>query len=344
MLVVACGDNSSPGDWQRVEATALDGISFEAVWGVGDDVWAAGPIYDLPLTAVVHFDGDSWDALPYVPVAPISYLPLPIRSLWATSPDDVWVAAGRLAHWNGHSWRISSPLGGEVQFSHIWASSAEDTWAVVEGPEGSVHQVAHSSGAGWTIVPDVPLDDPTSGCSNASDDIWIEGSAVGDTDPPMNFPTVAHWDGTSWTREGILGEDSSVRQVFCTGHSAVLITGGGYACVFSWNARVWDEAACGSWDSSLFDSFYSMWATDSGTGWVGGAQSVHDDEILVPQIWRYQAGVLTATVDRDFGLPGYGDNFSHLSIGGVRAIWQTSSGRTFAFGPGGLVHEYVGPR
>jgi hypothetical protein len=341
LLVLGCGDNSSPGDWQRVEATALDGINFEAVWGVADDVWAVGQLYDFPMAAVVHFDGTTWDALPFVEGY---WLSLPIRSLWATSPDDVWLAAGTLAHWNGHSWRTTNPLGDEVQFSHVWGSSLDDMWAVVTmGPEGSEAEVARSRGGDWTIVPGIPLDygsgyGPTSGCSNATDDAWIAGFVVGNTEDPTLRGSVAHWNGTSWASHSIRGYDTSVVQLFCTGQSAVAVTGGGETLLLRWDGQDWQEIRAD--EPSFFDA---LWTTDSGDGWVGGAQVAAGDETLVSQIWRSDAGVLIPTVDPEMGLSGYRDNLSRIG-GNVRAIWQTSSGRAFAFGPGGLVHQYVGPR
>lgn len=58
------------------------------------------------------------------------------RTVWAASPDDVWVAGdyGRLRHWNGTTWSLPRISAGQIPeiatFHAMWARSPDELWFV----------------------------------------------------------------------------------------------------------------------------------------------------------------------------------------------------------------------
>lgn len=85
-FLAACGDGEPDAPWARVEDDAVDGINFRNAWGIGEEVWAIGQPFDLPISVVVHHDGAGWELL-----TGGDDLPEDSYSLWATSSDEVWL-------------------------------------------------------------------------------------------------------------------------------------------------------------------------------------------------------------------------------------------------------------
>ena len=144
-------------------------------------------------------------------------------SVHGTGPNDIYATAGDLIYhrdaqgWTrfaDDSWRSmvvqTSSFFGDFELKRVRAAAAGDFWVAVTS------NMLHWSGGSWTSYnfddPDFPQAGQSVGFS--FDDIWIDspGSVwavgpskmIGNT---MEFGFVHHFDGASWTHDGIgLGE------------------------------------------------------------------------------------------------------------------------------------------
>ncbi len=175
------------GRWTQLE------LGFEVpllnwVHGVSDaDVFAGGND-----GKILHFDGESWTEQE-TPVVD------PVWGIWAVAPDDVWAVGGEpvfgttpfVLHYDGRRWShapiptIQRP--GVAAFFKVWASGAEDVYAV-----GQNGVVLHWDGATFTEL----------GVGISQDLIGIWGTGPTDITVVGGRGTaeIAHYDGTSWTR------------------------------------------------------------------------------------------------------------------------------------------------
>ncbi|SRR6266540_1248321 len=149
-----------------------------AVWGAApNDVWAVGGATSQ------HWDGTAWS-----PVAAGTTNGL--VAIWGSASNDVWAVgySGTIVHWNGSSWsRVSVPT--TASLSSVWGSAAADVWAVVSGSTGPF---LHWNGTAWYVVTasELPLGYVKAIWGAAANDIW----AV------CTNGTIAHWDGSAWSR------------------------------------------------------------------------------------------------------------------------------------------------
>jgi hypothetical protein len=113
----------------------------------------------------------------------------PLRGLWGTSGDDVWLVPydSPLQHWDGSAFSNLETLHLSALDTDgmlgSWGFSPDNIWAV--GLEGTI---VHYDGAGWERVPtpsDVTL---WSIWGLAPDDIWVAGGRG----------TLLRWDGSNW--------------------------------------------------------------------------------------------------------------------------------------------------
>ena len=89
-------------------------------------------------SAMVHWDGTGWNAVPSVPIE--SHL----NGIWGSGPDDVWAVGGEwvddvthlvaIFHWDGTSWTqvldLKQAPAGTEELLHVWGSGPSDVWAV----------------------------------------------------------------------------------------------------------------------------------------------------------------------------------------------------------------------
>ncbi len=101
-----------------------------------------GPYYH---TGTSNDEGASFTWTPYRG-ALTGFTQNALSTLWATGPDDVWLAGqqGRLRHWNGTEWHVAAvaldkwPVQNAVHA--IWGSGSNDIWVV--GADIALHKVA----------------------------------------------------------------------------------------------------------------------------------------------------------------------------------------------------------
>lgn len=164
------------------------------MWGTGpDDVYAVGgPLGNSGFTAVaLHYDGESWEHL----------APGGADSFWwvtGTGAHDVWMSGehGRIAHWDGVSFRDEPPLTSATIWG-MWAASPSDAWAVGATPEGGTAApndlVLHWDGATWSPV---ALPEQLGYSLNK---IW--GTSSTDLYAVGEGGAIWHRKGTTWARE-----------------------------------------------------------------------------------------------------------------------------------------------
>jgi len=135
-------------------------IVYRAAVISSDDIWAVGSLLRNDSTGqpdhqrynLVHWDGNDWE---YIQLSWDCHLVYPNcggdpsvvsegTAIAASGPDDIWVAAGVLHHFDGSVW---SPWGdlGYVSAKKIWISDPSDIYLV--GDEGLA---AHFNGVRWT--------------------------------------------------------------------------------------------------------------------------------------------------------------------------------------------------
>ena len=109
--------------------------NYNAVWGVGSDVWVAGD------GAVLHCKSA---ASCTVETSSATIL----HSIWGSSASNVFAvgAGGRILRYNGTSWSpMTSPTGRTL--ARVTGSGANDVWAVGDSV------LVHFDGTQWTNVP-----------------------------------------------------------------------------------------------------------------------------------------------------------------------------------------------
>jgi hypothetical protein len=212
-FVTACAGDDDGGPAGTPDAGGTDS---DATPGCTPDPGPAEADPELGLCA-----GDGWCFANPLPQ------PNLVTSLYATSPDDIWGAAGRAFHWNGTAW---SGLDGDPRaLDRVIGVGADDLWF-----GGSI--LAHFKNGELTRYDDaVPPEESVFAMFRvADDDVWALGSAGlalhwnGDTWQPKTMPSGAdfatvwgnrpdnlwaigagtpdspgtrmHWNGSNWTQ------------------------------------------------------------------------------------------------------------------------------------------------
>jgi hypothetical protein len=86
---------------------------------------------------VFHYDGTAWTRLD-------PGLPEPVRSIWSSGPDDLWVLGlGVTRHFDGESWTDIVPAWP----IEVWGTRLDDAWA-----QGSGGTALHYDGSSWSNV------------------------------------------------------------------------------------------------------------------------------------------------------------------------------------------------
>lgn len=112
---------------------------------------------------------------------------LPINSVWASSPTDVWVATiGTVLHYNGSDW-TNAYVAPDDSMAGIWGSGPSNVFAV-----GQKGDIARFDGSSWATA----LVNPAVGATGyhalfgiAPDNVYAVG----------NGGLVEHFDGSTWS-------------------------------------------------------------------------------------------------------------------------------------------------
>jgi hypothetical protein len=156
-------------------ATLNQAGSLWDVWGNQlNDVWAVGTARNNK-GFLLRYDGNAWDYA--------GYDGAPLRSVWGTSPTDVWCVAydGPIQHYDGANWQVYPD--DNFRLFGIWGSGASDVWAI--GAEGLI---VHFDGQRWSEMASGTQENLWGIWGSAQDDIWIVGGNG----------TMLHFDGQAW--------------------------------------------------------------------------------------------------------------------------------------------------
>jgi hypothetical protein len=184
-----------PGGFTKVPgAPALDAPLYNAIVALSDhDVWIAHG------SALDHFDGARWvSENPPEPDDGLEYRSN-IYALWASSPDDLWVAAGAHLFRGAHgAWHeiplppfVAHPYEGMPTVSGVAGTGPDDVWVVgaayeAPNPEGVVYHfngIELAQSFRFTLTEEAVF---PAVWARAKDDVYVTTS-----------PAI-HWDGTHW--------------------------------------------------------------------------------------------------------------------------------------------------
>jgi hypothetical protein len=187
-----------------------------------DDLFFVGALVDPISTAttgasILHWSHGCWTVELSLP-PPAGGVIYDRPSISGSGPGDVWASIGDVLYhrdaqgWSpfaNDNWRSQirqPPFMNPVAFARVRVGGVNDVWASL--PDN----ILHWNGYTWTVY---NFDDPTYPDTSASigyfqldfwingpNDVWAAGGSdqVGNT---MDFAFVHHFDGTSWTHQGI---------------------------------------------------------------------------------------------------------------------------------------------
>ncbi|MBI2570147.1 MAG: hypothetical protein HYV63_24355 [Candidatus Schekmanbacteria bacterium] len=161
-------------------------IDIEAVWAVGEELYAAGGAWNCyECGAMLHFDGTAWRD---VTLPKVDHL----RGLWGSAADDVFSVgdSGAILHFDGTEWR---PLlsNTDIDLQAVWGSSASDVYVAGWGT------LLHFNGAVFEKAADFITEDDILNdvWGSSKDDVYAIGGSQAD-----NAGEVLHFDGKAWSR------------------------------------------------------------------------------------------------------------------------------------------------
>lgn len=204
-----------PADVSGETINTLTGVAVISpcnAWAVG---WASGS--KGYLTLIYHWNGTAWFRAASPSPSGSAYTNL--RGVAAVSSTNIWAVGfyevsgidrTMILHYNGTSWsqvpNTPNP-GGTSQYNDlyaVWATSANDVWAVGEygtGTSPGRTLILHYNGTAWSHVssPNIGATNAENGLlsvtATASNNAWAVGTYYNGT---THQTLILRWNGTSW--------------------------------------------------------------------------------------------------------------------------------------------------
>jgi hypothetical protein len=307
VLCVSVAACSSPpaaptGSW-HVELSGQR-ATLLSVWGTSprDVFTVGGPLGDGTPSAMLHFDGQTWQDL----------MPGGTETFWwthGTGPDDVWAVGerGRISHWNGTHLTEVAPRPTTATLYGVWAAAPNDVWAVGGTPEGGTTApndvVLHFDGSAWSQGSGPPAQGRAffKVWGSSAADVYVVGEAatiwhrragswVLESNPPLASGTlltvagcsasevyavgnsdVLRSDGTRWTRVAVMDVGNGVNGVSCAMAGSPVIVGYG---------GLKQRLVSGHWQDDFgqdpHQDLHGAWADGTGGFWAAGGDFVTD--------------------------------------------------------------------
>lgn len=223
------GDSGPPAPWYwAVLDTFVEGDRIAAVYGTApgnlycatlglerrSDGWTI-----FPDGVVINYNGASWTA----PIYTINATAWDL-DLWASSPADIYLADGRLRHFDGSSWGDAG-INAEV----VFGLEQTDVFAASIVDNGAVYRY---DGAGWTELARL-----------AGDERFKAIHAVpGPFVIVAREHSVAMWDGVNWTEKQFQFYEY-IEDVWASSADDVYLVGNGYPepRIWHFDGSVWSE-------------------------------------------------------------------------------------------------------
>jgi hypothetical protein len=264
---------TTPADRLRWTALTPAGAGSD-VWltdvgGTGvDDVWVVGAragVLPGEGAIVAHRDATSW-----------SSIDVPSRggwsSVWASTPDDLWLAgASEAAHYDGRDWTTIALGPMPMMVDPVWADCRSRTW-IGSKPPDEPYRLTRVDGIEPTDV--VPLPDGaymSSIWGSGANDIWVVGEI-------LPRPLVMRGDGSSWSevsyRPASALASASALAVWGAGPGDVWVVGGerdesrmtSSGTIDHWDGTQWSRAALP--DGPDTTTFTAVWGTGPRDVWA----------------------------------------------------------------------------
>jgi hypothetical protein len=235
--------------------------------GTSSDLWAVGQG-----GLILHYDGVSWQQHSTTPVLIDTRDSLGFENfdVWASAPNDLWVAGGRSTlHFDGTTWR-SVPTGlTEGVLGAIWGASSNDVWAGGYREEciddewygwdcHDVPIVIRWDGSSWKTVAT-----PVSTCrisdigGTSASDVWFTS---------WNGCRTWRYDGQAFRiQDSIAPGTSALWKIAGDGPSGLWGLAGGTKVL----RRAPGSASWVAYELPIGD-LQSIWAANSGDAWVSG--------------------------------------------------------------------------
>lgn len=302
--LVPCG-NSGPGD--------VTGAGFEIVGpapatmlGIG-----SGDLWGVVGANVSRLSGTTW-VQPFADPDPA----LSAAALFASGPNDLWVAARAVYESDGVIWTDRTPPAPPAPTAThnvvaAWAGAPNDVWLGVLANPTADPPLIHWDGTTWTgssvpAVPNYPFWAPSALWGSSSHDVWLFASM---TAPGPVFSAVGffHWDGSGWT---LLNDISSTAS---TCQSAVSAWGSGSHDVWLGCVDASSHLATWHFDGStwsiadradVYPPVGSIWGSGPSDVWVTAAGML-----------RHFDGAIWSTVDP------HADALSQVTGAGGHDLW-----------------------
>lgn len=170
-----------------------------------------------------------------------------LNDIWASDPNDAWVAAGEaVLHWNGSTWSsMALPVFGV--FNSIWGADANDVWAI------GAASAMHWDGTKWNSYAGAYPTSDLWGLHSKS--IWSCGAQG----------QIAHWDGSAWKKEPSTGTSEELYGIFGTSEVDVWAVGDAGTIVRR-NGSGWTLVDPKPTTEALID----LWGTSDANLWAVG--------------------------------------------------------------------------
>lgn len=262
------------------------------------------------------------------------------RSLWGTSPSDLFVAGSAthpnthwgIWHYDGQGWteQVSSR---DTALIGIWGSSATDVYAI--GAPASVDishppAILHYDGSRWSPVSGPAYAPAASFISyrgiwgSDAHNLFLSGSLYRST-PPTGL--LLHYDGTRWLEMSPPGIGDNPRFTDLAGTSATDVWAVGsrqlcddcnysHAIVAHYDGHQWKEVLV------VTGWFYGVWATAPNDVWVVG---INDESIA--DVRHFDGNSWSG-----------GRPLSTFDLTVLNDVWGSSPSDVYAVGPGILIH------
>jgi hypothetical protein len=241
-------DPPAPWYWAVVD-TFVKGDRIAAVYGTGPgNIYCATRSLErrgdgwtiFPEGVVINYNGTSWTP----PVYNINATAWDL-DLWASSPTDIYLADGRLHHFDGSSWDDAG-----INADAVFGLGEADVFAASNVDN---HAVYRYDGTRWTELTRLAGDEPIKAIYALPGPLLIVAREH----------SVAMWDGVTWAEKQFLFYEY-IEDVWASGADDVYVVGNGYPepRIWHFDGSVWSEMTVpdvGSfnavWGSSPTDVF-----------------------------------------------------------------------------------------
>jgi hypothetical protein len=269
-----------------------------------------------------------WNAIPLPPLVTAVTDLRAGRTLWGTSPSDLFVIGQTSApsphygiwHYDGSGW-TEQVSRSDAALNGLWGFSSTDVYAV-----GNSGVILHYDGSRWSDMPG-PLPGPTSDhlgiWGAAAEDVFLSARAYSAS---PGTPLLAHFDGSAWSTMAtpVFGDAPQLTQMAGTSGSDVWAIGFRRKCddcnytiamVVHYDGQVWTEEI-----ATNAEFYYGVWAIAPNDVWVVGENGYRNAYVL------------------HFDGTGWAKEELSTSHLAVQDVWASSGSDVYAVGPELLLH------